>query len=79
MDIKCEIRSAEDRKFKHGNLTSEARTASARSHERSQILKNRAEEKEAVLTIHERARQEWELERTALMALVDEAKSKRQL
>lgn len=38
------------------------------SQERQLILKNWADEKEGVLTIHERARQEWELERASLVA-----------
>ena len=39
--------------------------------ERAQVMKNWSDEKEGVLTIHERARQEWEHERATLQAEID--------
>ena len=66
-DLKEEVSRIEDQGTSNGGGSDQT----ARARERAQVLKNWSDEKEGVLTIHERARQEWELEKEDLVLQID--------
>ena len=65
-DLKENVSRIEDQGTSNGGGSDQT----VRARERTQVLRNWSDEKEGVLTIHERARQEWELEKEDLISQI---------